>query len=204
MNIDFNTVVPKFDAILKRGLSLGLGDPDGQMCIEAAWCSALGLPHGDDPGCVAKSVRRFKIVLNDRNWSSPRARANGMRDLGIAQLGSLGVVADHEFVKRLAEKTIRVLLPAISISISSINISLDRCEREGTCASARYARDILAAYADAAYANAADAAAYADAAVNAADAGKNRDKHLCLSATLALDVLRELKSPGAIWLDAQN
>jgi len=49
----------------------------------------------------------FKIRLNDARWSSPTARATGLRDLGIAQLGSLGVVKDTEFVKLMAEKTIR-------------------------------------------------------------------------------------------------
>jgi hypothetical protein len=56
--------VKKFDAILARGLSHGMGSPDGQMCIEAAICNVMGLPHGDDPGCVVASVRWFKLALN--------------------------------------------------------------------------------------------------------------------------------------------
>jgi len=86
--IDFKKFVPKFDEILSRGLSHGLGKRDGMMCIEAAVCAALDLPHGDDPQCVAAAVRSFKIALNDSNWSSPEARAKGMRNLGIAQVGS--------------------------------------------------------------------------------------------------------------------
>src|SRR6266850_1153857 len=89
--------VAKFDLILARGLSMGLGKAGGQVCIEAAICETLGLEHGDDPKCVAESVRAYKIKLNDSNWSSPKARAAGLRDLGLAQLGSKGVVKDSDF-----------------------------------------------------------------------------------------------------------
>ena len=91
--------VKKFDSILAAGLSKGLGSRGSQVCIEAAICQVLDLPHSDDPGCVAASVRSFKIRLNDSNWSSSKARAAGLRDLGLAQLGSLGVVDDFEFIK---------------------------------------------------------------------------------------------------------
>ena len=68
--------------IVDQGLSKGLGEQaPGQMCVEAAVCYALGLPHGDDPGCVSPALRRLKIGLNDANWSSPQARAKGLRRL---------------------------------------------------------------------------------------------------------------------------
>jgi hypothetical protein len=51
--------VAKFDEILARGLSMGMGRRGGSMCIEAAICCVLDLPHGDDPGCVAAAVRGF-------------------------------------------------------------------------------------------------------------------------------------------------
>ena len=35
--------VAKFDSILARGLSNGLGKRGGQVCIEAAICETLGL-----------------------------------------------------------------------------------------------------------------------------------------------------------------
>ncbi len=92
--------VAKFDSILEeRGLSKGLGTQEGSMCIEAVICYVLNLPHGDDPKCVANSVRDFKITLNDKNWSSPQARAKSLRNLGLAQLGSLGIVNDKDFSK---------------------------------------------------------------------------------------------------------
>jgi hypothetical protein len=47
------------------------------MCVEAAVCYALGLPHSDNPPCVGYAVRQYKIRLNDSNWSSNEARAKG-------------------------------------------------------------------------------------------------------------------------------
>jgi hypothetical protein len=218
--------VKAYDGIIARGLSNGVGKRDGQMCIEAAICTVLGLPHGDDPGCVARSVRSFKIALNDKRWSSPEARAAGLRDLGLAQLGSLGVVNDKEFVTRLVKKEIQVLLPKMirgmyPADTELLALALD-CESHGTRTSAVALRDILyerraAAYAAAA-ADAADAYAYAAAAADAADAYAyayayaaaaadeadayaKRDEYLNLAASIALDVLRELSSPGVQLLD---
>lgn len=182
VKIDFPTLIPKFDAILQRGLCAGVGDRDGQMCIEAAICAALDLPHGDNPSCVVSSVRTFKIRLNDAKWSSPEARAKGLRALGIAQIGSKGIVKDGNFIKRISEQTIRILIPRLFRELfptnqKLLNLAL-QCEKEGTT-------------------SAADAAA--SAAASAADASKS-DTFLLLSAELALGVLRELKSPGCEWI----
>jgi hypothetical protein len=260
--INRNKFVAKFDEILARGLSSGMGKRDGQMCIEAAVCAALDLPHGDEPQCVAAAVRTFKIALNDSNWSSTQARAAGMRDLGIAQVGSLGVVDDNVFVQKIAEKTIRVLIPALFREVFPNNeaclAAAKRCEDEGTEEAARAAgaaawsawaaagaeaaagaaRDAAwaagaaeaaagaaeaardawsaaeavarAAWAarDAAWAVARAAGAARDAAWAAraaawtarAAAGAAGDKYLVLSAKLALEVLREMGSPGVGWL----
>jgi hypothetical protein len=165
--------VSKYDSILARGLSKGLGKVSSQVCIEAAICQVLDLPHDDDPGCVAASVRRFKIRLNDSNWSSPSARAAGLRDLGLAQLGSLGVVSDVEFTKIISEQMIRKLIPTLFREVFPKNIdcliAADECEEQGTVETARKAQKAAAAYAtttaaaNAAYATAANAA-YATAA----------------------------------------
>ena len=239
---DFSNLIPKFDDILSRGLCVGVGDRDGQMCIEAAICAAMDLPHGDEPDCVAKSVRSYKIILNDSSWSGAAARARGLRNLGIAQIGSRGVVDDQEFAKRLTEQTIRELIPTLFREVfpdrQECLDAADRCASEGTTASAdsaasaarvaaSAARAAWAAGADrvaasAAWAAGAAGAAGADRAAWAADraagaagaadraagaagaadrAAGAADKYLLLSASLALEVLRELNSPGCEWLE---
>src|SRR5262245_60547552 len=180
--INFPKIIKKFDKILERGLCVGVGNPNGQMCIEAAITQAMDLPFNDEPNCVALSVRCYKITLNDSSrWKSPDSRARGLRDLGIAQIGSKGVVDDSEFARRSAEKTIRVLIPALFRGLEVTRNSTrcmaaaDRCEKEGTSDAAKEDRSTadLHAYAAAAYAAnaAATAAAYAaNAAAYAADA----------------------------------
>ena len=55
-------IATKVLACVDAGLVHGVGRPvPGQMCVEAAVCYALGLPHGDDPKCVAPTLRRLKI-----------------------------------------------------------------------------------------------------------------------------------------------
>jgi hypothetical protein len=156
------------------------------MCVEAAVCFALGLPHGDDPACVARAVRSLKICLNDKNWSSKAARAKGLRRLALAQLGSAGVVDDHEFAKRVAELAIRKCVPAALRSAASIQKdpahksamlqAASRCEKEGSREAAIEGKNAAyaASAASAAAAAAANAAAYAAYAAYAADAAALR------------------------------
>jgi hypothetical protein len=93
------------------GLVSGLGVPKpGEMCIEAAVAFAMGEGHNDRPSCVGDAVRAFKITLNDAAWSSPTARAAGMRAIAIAQLGS-NRIDQVEFAKLLALATVKILLP---------------------------------------------------------------------------------------------
>lgn len=176
-----------YHEILDRGLCNGVGDPGGQMCIEAAVCQALGLPHGDNPRCVEPAVRAYKITLNDSAWSSPEARGAGLRKLGLAQLGSKGVIDGPAFAPRLAEATIRELIPALfrvlPCATPEMLAAADRCEAEGT-RDAAYAADAsaqaaayaayatgpaaYAAYATRSAAYAAKAASYAPASAQAA------------------------------------
>ncbi len=175
------TVARKVLTAIDAGLSHGLGKQvPGEMCIEAAVCHALGLPHGDDPACVSRAVRSLKISLNDRNWSSRAARAKGLRRLGLAQLGSAGTVDDREFARRVAELAIRQCVPAALRAAASINknaehraellAAANKCEVEGTRASVKEAQKTAAAAADAIAADAAAAAAADAAAAAAADA----------------------------------
>jgi hypothetical protein len=184
-------IATKVRDIVDAGLSEGVGRPiAGQMCVEAAVCFALGLPHGDDPKCVAQPLRRLKIRLNDAAWSSNEARAKGLRRLALAQLGSAGMLDERAFVRRVVDVTIRKAVPSGLRAAARVNpthadrleAAAVRCETEGTQQSCEEARDVAreakradaaahaAAAAAAATAYAADAAdaAYADAA--AADA----------------------------------
>ena len=157
------------------GLVSGLGSPEpGKMCVEAAVCYALGLPHGDNPTCVSPALRALKIALNDAAWSSDKARTKGMRKLALLQLGSAGFLDDVDFSRRVAEMTIKKILPPLFNDLAKLIPSHapellaagKRCKAEGTEAAA-YAAAEAAAYA----ANAANAAyAAARAAANAANA----------------------------------
>jgi hypothetical protein len=214
--INLNVATKVLDCV-RAGLVSGVGKPiPGQMCVEAAVCFALGLPHGDDPKCVAQSLRRLKIKLNDSNWSSDQARAKGLERLALAQLGSAGNLNETEFAKRCARLAIRTCVPQALRAAASLFkegdkkerllAAADLCEGEPTKANARLAKD--AAYADAAYAAAAAAAyaaayaAYAAYAadVDAADAADARDASLAGFAEGVVQILIKMKAPGCQWL----
>ena len=211
------------------GLVGGLGEPiPGKMCVEAAVCFALGLPHGDNPACVGSAVRAFKISLNDAQWPTKESRAKGMRKLAIAQLGS-NEIDQNEFRKLVVVGTVKRILPialrAAAAHIpehkEALEVSAKACEAVVDFAAARVvaraANEVAvkaraaaaAAYADAAYAAAAaDAdAAYAADAADAAAAyaayadARSRIKVLSLAAEIGLEALIQLKSPGCKWLD---
>ena len=178
-------LVGRIEEILGRGLCHGQGDPSKQMCVEAAVCYAMGLPHGDNPPCVGEAVRFFKMSLNDSTWSSDLARANGMRKIAIAQLGS-NTLDQVEFARIISEKTIRILIPTLFREVfkdkEACLRAADLCEMGGgstyaadhaaraasatkIAGAARVAADAAYAAADAAYAaNAADRAAHVAAA----------------------------------------
>jgi hypothetical protein len=218
--------ITKIHALLDEGLVQGLGKPiPGQMCVEAAINYALGRPHGDDPGCVAEAIRRLKIQLNDAQWSSNIARANGMRRLAIAQLGSKDAIDEKLFARRCALLVAHLWqMPAIvrlyletgdkSIRVKARNDATaayadayaayadtyaDAADAAYAAAAAAYAAAAAAyaAYAAAAYA-ATTAAAYATTAADAADA--KRDKILGDFAENVVQILIEMKAPGVQWL----
>lgn len=153
------------------GLCSGKGKPiPGQMCVEAAVCYAYGLPHSDQPPCVSPALRSFKIALNDKPWSSDAARANGLRRISIAQLGS-NKMDDKEFTKRLSEEFIRVFVTQALRSAAKADPKhadkLEACARACEMTGSRQAALDGKEAADAANA-AADAAAYAAEAAYAA------------------------------------
>ena len=161
-----NFDIAKYNEILDRGLSGGVGTRQGSMCIEAAVCAALDLPHGDDPKCVAASVRKFKIRLNDARWSSTAARSAGLRDLGIAQLGSVDIPdLNQEFARRIALQTIQQVIPAMLRDLHKDKYESHAlaCEQAKNLKESRSAAYVAYSAAYAAYAAAAAADAAADA-----------------------------------------
>jgi hypothetical protein len=199
-------IVAKVLDVVDAGLVSGVGVAvPGQMCVEAAVCFALGLPHDDDPQCVSRAVRSLKIKLNDATWSSDQARACGLRRLAVAQLGSRDKIDDKKFARRVADLAIRKSVPAALRLAASVQTNAEhrdsllnaacRCEAAGTEQSVRDARACAAAADAAAYAaayaaNAADAyaadayAAYAaaNAAADAAYACADADAYACAAA----------------------
>jgi len=106
------------DAGLVKGIGIQI---PGQMCVEAAVCYAMGLPHSDEPPCVSAAVRSLKIGLNDSAWSSDEIRGRGMRRLALAQLGSAGTVDDAEFNRRVIEVIIRRFVPIALRAAASVH-----------------------------------------------------------------------------------
>jgi hypothetical protein len=115
------TIAKKVLEVVDAGLVEGVGDPiPGQMCVEAAVCYAMGEDHNDQPRCVAPSVRDLKIALNDSGpWKSDKDRANGLRRLAIAQLGTVGM-NQEKFDYKVKELAVRMVLPYL-IKNMSIN-----------------------------------------------------------------------------------
>ena len=182
---------------------VGIAEP-GKMCVEAAVCYALGLPHGDDPGCVSPALRVLKIALNDAAWSSEAARAHGLRRLALAQLGSRGALDDVVFAQRVAEMTIRRMVPiALRAAAlfeaqphaSELEASAVLCEQQGTAASAASAESAASA------ASAARAAwAASDESAESAESAES-DHVLMVFAEYVVEILIDMGAPGCQWLD---
>ncbi len=198
MNIN-KALARKVLKIVDAGLVSGMGKAEpGKMCVEAAVNYAMGAPHGDQPACVAPALRRLKIALNDKGWSTPAARAKGLRRLAIAQLGSAGVLDEKEFSRRIARLAIQTCVPQALRAAArlfkgdkkdKLLNAADLCERDPTIENARAARSAAyAAHAAANAANAAYAASYAAyAASNAADAAAHAAAAYAAAAYAAAD-----------------
>ena len=183
------------------GLVNGIGEPiPGKMCVEAAVCYAMGLPHSDNPKCVGSSVRRYKIRLNDSRWPTDKDRTEGMRKLSVAQLGS-DFIDQLAFAKLVGLGCNRVVLP-IALRIAAARGGKYADELEAAAKICESATDFEAAKAAtlAAREITRKARAYADADAYA-DAKKIRLQMLQAVAKVGLDALIELKSPGCEFLD---
>lgn len=224
-------IAAKVLTTVDAGLVKGVGDPvPGKMCVEAAVCYAMGLPHGDNPDCVSPVLRSLKIRLNDSAWSSNEARGKGLRRLALVQLGSAGALDEKQFLERVVEMTISKIVPRamrsaakrVPAHAASLEQAAVTCEQKPTRDSALKAMHAAAdyAHADAAVNYAADAAAHAadaaddavadyaaDAADDAAHAAdyaaksKARDESLAFFAEEVVKILIEMRAPGCQWLD---
>jgi len=62
--------------VVDAGLVKGLGRPiPGYMCVEAAVCYAMGLPHSDEPACVSPALRSLKILVTVADAARNKAHA---------------------------------------------------------------------------------------------------------------------------------
>jgi hypothetical protein len=197
----FNTV--------NAGLVYGLGIPEpGKMCVEAAVCFAMGLPHGDNPPCVSPALRRLKIVLNDSYWSSKSARANGLRELALLQLGTAGVLDEVEFAKRVILLVINKYLPPMLRKIN-LNQEADVCEKAKNLDTARGAAHAACRAAASAYfavraADATDdavsraAAAWAAVTDTVTDTAADAAYYACKAANAAADAAYAADAADAV------
>ncbi len=222
--------VVKLVELLSHGLVAGLGEQKpGKMCVEAAVCCALGLPHGDNPPCVGESIRNFKIGLNDSSWSSNQTRAKGMARLAIAQLGS-DELNQREFSRLLALRVTQKLLPDALIDYSQYckpEYVEKHKEIANDCANARTNEDVkdsldrldslaslvslvrldrLASLVSLVSLDRLDRLASLVSLVSLAslDSFSSLDKFLTSVSDVATEVLIEMKSPGCKWLDLVN
>lgn len=187
-------IAQKVVETVDKGLSSGLGKPiPGQMCVEAAVCYAMGMPHDDTPNCVGPAVRMLKIQLNDANWSSNGARAKGMRRVAVAQLGS-DQIDQKAFAQEVTLQVTRQLLPIalqaaaswVPAHAAALKRSALACEALVCFADVRKAAVRAQRIAEAAACSAAGAASYAAkiahhaacAAVTANDANDANDAAL--------------------------
>jgi hypothetical protein len=179
MSVELNeSLAAKVLSVVDAGLVNGKGIPEpGKMCVEAAVCFAYGLPHSDNPPCVGRAVRAFKIRLNDSRWSSNDARTKGMRKLAIAQLGS-DAIDQRQFARLVVAGSIKRILPIAlraagkrnPVFAEELEAASVRCGAEGSAESAKAAREVARRVRDYAYAAAAAAADAYAAAAAAADA----------------------------------
>lgn len=181
--------------VVDAGLCRGIGTPvPGHMCVEAAVCYALGLPHGDNPACVCDAVRQVKIALNDSYWSGNSARAAGLRRLAVAQLGS-DIIDGAVFLKKLSCQLIRVIVPIALRAAAKVQPTTEQqtaletsavsCAAAGNKVAAAGAAAGAAAYAAAYAAHAAGAAADAARAARAAGAAADAAAYAAHAASYA-------------------
>jgi hypothetical protein len=107
------------DIYFSRGLTVGIGFSNGQVCIEAAIALASREPLTDRPSCVSPIDRKFWIGLNDAPWSSPEARAEALRPAVLPQIGTAGTDRGP-WVRALVLGIIREVLPLALHAVAKV------------------------------------------------------------------------------------
>lgn len=187
----------RFGGVLKAGKH----SEDGEACVRELRACALGLPWNDHPdGRVASPTDSFCQILNDSEWSSDRARADGCLALALlteaeAATGWLAVLAE------------RVIKEVVSVALEAA----DRCRNATTLTAAEYADNhtyyaacavtsaakyagntsfddsAVAVYTACAVTYAARAVYWAACAVKSGDADAERDHVLSLGVRIAVE-----------------
>lgn len=202
--------------LVDHGLSSGIGFPrPGQMCVEAAVCYAMGMPHSDNPTCVNGNVRSYKIGLNDADWSTRKARGEGLKRVAVAQLGSIAIT-DMNFSRELVKQLCKKLLPlwvkmdpewrgeakrkalkefSKEENPNRLLSALTRIDTWGPSGTLRRAYNLGFNAAPAVFKIANDCVGWTKTGKR-----KLRDSIYALAAECAVQALKKLKSPGCKWL----
>lgn len=94
------------------GLTHGMGGGGrSNMCVQHAVNHVMGRGRSDDvTWCALNEINSFGIHLNDCRWTSKRARADGLRRLAVAELGS-NKVNKAELAQSIRRKYVNHMLP---------------------------------------------------------------------------------------------
>jgi hypothetical protein len=158
-------------AIIDKELSEPLFQPRiAFVSVEGPLCDVLSRPRpspsSDGLGWASPALRILTGCLHECRWTSSKARAEGLRRLALAQLGS-HALDDREFARRVAEMTIRTVLPR---ALRAVAAALELEPKKGAKKEARRVakRDALLAAAERCKREGSrDAANAAEAAANA-------------------------------------
>jgi hypothetical protein len=125
-------------AIIDKELSEPLFEPRTVfVSAERPLCDVLGRPRpspsSDGLGWVSPALRTLTGCLHGCRWTSSKVRAEGLRRLALAQLGS-HALDDREFARRVAQLTIRTVLPR---ALRAVAAALELAPTEGARKSAK-------------------------------------------------------------------
>lgn len=202
-----------YSELLNRGLSCGISDSKGRVCIEAAVCLAMGEREDlkdikpstlretdldDQPNCVDPEIASFKIEINDSYpGKSAKARAEALKELGIAQLGTRELKGVRKFGRMMREKLnerygperqaaflkkhkIKTLDDLLVLEPSDASVIIEEYHEAG---------EVVPEWGE--FSN-----------YYGMGSETQQRKRIREVIDIALEVLRELKSPGIAWLDA--